>query len=71
MQIMVINLDIDNVINVIDGIDACNSIDVNPLQFTFFKYKQSACGGIMSNPATRIPYSPWSNSPSFVKLSIT
>jgi hypothetical protein len=41
MQIMAINLNNVNVINVNDGIDANNGINVNPLQFTFFQCKHN------------------------------
>ncbi len=38
---MAINLNNVNVINVNDGINASNSIDVNPLQFNFFECKHN------------------------------
>jgi hypothetical protein len=41
MQIMAINFNNVNVINVNDGINANNSIDVNSLQFTFFACKHN------------------------------
>jgi hypothetical protein len=56
---MAINLDNVIVTNVNDGISANNVINVN------------ACGGVTLNPATIIPQSSWSNSPSIVKLPTT
>ncbi len=41
MQIMAINLNNVNVVNVNDGINENNSINVNPLQFTFFECKHN------------------------------